>query len=237
MISQFEHRSDQQEMMDDLNCHGQEVNQTLKELGIINRWLGGNHITVNGIGKILDAFDSFQQPLSIADLGCGGGDMLNLVARWARKSGIAVKLYGIDANPNIVEYARSNSQLFPEITYETMDIFSQEFQSQQYDIILCTLFTHHFNETQLVRLFKGMYHQTKLGVVINDLHRHWLAYWSIRLITGLFSQSVMVRNDAPISVQRGFTKRELLRIVDEASIGKFQISWGWAFRWQLILQH
>ena len=222
-------------MMDDLDCAGETLNQTLKELELINRWLGGNQVTIKGIEKLLSALPAQPQQLEIADVGCGGGDMLNLVADWARKLGIKVKLYGVDANPNVVAYARENSKHYPEITYDALNIFSKEFQQRQFDIILCTLFTHHFEHRPLVTLFQTMYRQSRLGVVVNDLHRHWFAYWSILLITRYFSKSAMVQNDAPISVKRGFIKQELLNIVADASIQRFQINWIWAFRWQLIL--
>ena len=223
--------------MDDLDCAGETLNQTLKELELINRWLGGNQVTIKGIEKLLSALPVQPQQLEIADVGCGGGDMLNLVADWARKSGIEVKLYGVDANPNVVAYARENSKRYPEITYEALNIFSQEFQQRQFDIILCTLFTHHFEDRPLVALFQTMYRQSRLGVVINDLHRHWLAYWSILVITRYFSNSVMVKNDAPISVKRGFLRSELAAITRSAAIDQFQINWRWAFRWQLIFWH
>ncbi len=223
--------------MDDLSCGGETLNQTLKELEIINRLLGGNSITLEGIKQLLPVNPDEKQCFEIADLGCGGGDILNLIAQWAHRSGVQVKLYGIDANPNVVAYARKNSRHFPEITYEALDIFSEDFQAKQFDITLCTLFTHHFNQQQLVRLFRNLYQQSRLGVVVNDLHRHWFAYWSILIITRYFSHSTMVKNDAPVSVLRGFLKKELQAILDAASITQYQIKWRWAFRWQLLLWH
>jgi 2-polyprenyl-3-methyl-5-hydroxy-6-metoxy-1,4-benzoquinol methylase len=237
MGSRFKHRCSEQEMMDDLDCAGETLNRTLKELELINRWLGGNQVTINGMGKLLNALPAQPQQLEIADVGCGGGDMLNLVADWARKSGIKVKLYGVDANPNVIAYARENSKRYPEISYEALNIFSQEFQQRQVDIIICTLFTHHFDDQQLEKLFRAMQKQARLGVVINDLHRHWIAYWTILMITRYFSNSAMVRNDAPISVKRGFTRSELLKLMAKSSVKHYQINWRWAFRWQLIFWH
>ena len=237
MSISLQQRSTQEEIMDDLNCSGKVLNQTLKELEVINRWLGGNNITLEGIRKLVSINPRNPQVLEIADLGCGGGDMLNLVARWARESGVKVKLYGIDANPNVVAYARQNSKQYPEISYETLNIFSETFRRQEFDIILCTLFTHHFDDQQLVSLFQNLYQQARLGVVINDLHRHWFAYWFISVVTRYFSASDMVKNDAPISVARGFRKNDLEKMVGAASIECCRITWRWAFRCQLLFWH
>lgn len=229
------HRSNQHEKMDDLNCSGAVVDQTLKELEVINRLLGGNSITLDGIIKIIVRKNIVGKTIEIADLGCGGGDMLKLVARWARKAELKVRLMGIDANPHIIEYANRNSHRYPEIEYKTLDIFSKKFQSHKFDIIICTLFTHHFDDRQLVWLFKSLQQQSRYGVVINDLHRHWLAYWSIRLLTRVFSKSSMIQSDAPISVKRGFRRQELHKIIADAGIDNFRLKWRWAFRWQILI--
>ena len=55
-------------------------------------------------------------------------------------------------------------------------------------------------------------------IIVNDLHRHQLAYLSIVVLTRLFSRSVMVRNDGPLSVRRAFRMDELAGIARRAGI-------------------
>lgn len=226
----LEHRSDELEIMDDLNISGPVIAQTLRELNTINRRLGGNQISISAFKE----FAKKDNQLTLADLGCGGGDIMAQMAKWSRKKGVKSSFTGIDANPHIVEYAKKNTIKYPEITYEPINIFSEEFKKQTYDIIHCCLFVHHFTTQELVRLFKQFKAQAQRGVIINDLHRHPLAYWSIFLLTSLFSKSTMVKNDASISVARGFKKSELVRILKEAGIEKYDLSWKWAFRWKLV---
>lgn len=219
--------------MDDLSSGGEEMDQTLRELETINKWLGGNHVTINGIEKLLQR-KHLKEELVIADLGCGGGDMLILVAEWAKKCRISVKLKGYDANPNIIEYARKNGLDYEEITFETKDIFSDSFKEESFDIVLCTLFTHHFKDDDLAKIFNQFQKQASLGVVINDLHRHPIAYFAIRLLTQFFSKSPMVKYDGPLSVRRAFRKADWHNILQQAEISNFYLRWKWAFRWQLI---
>ena len=70
-----------------------------------------------------------------------------------------------------------------------------------------------------------------IGWFINDLHRHRLAYYSIRLLTAAFSGSYLVRNDAPLSVLRGFSRSEWSRLLASAGMEDSKVSWEWAFRW------
>lgn len=228
----FTKRSDEVELMDDLECSGQVIEQTLKELEIINKWLGGNHVTIDGINQLIT---NLQDEITIADLGCGGGDMLKLIANWARKKKLKVKLIGIDANPNIIEFAQNNCRAYPEIEFMQFDIFSEAFNSQRFDIITSTLFTHHFGDQELISHYQRWLSQTKLGIVINDLHRHWFAYYSIKWLTSLFSNSEMVKNDASVSVLRSFRKNELREIMLKAKVNKYEMKWMWAFRWQLVI--
>ncbi|OEK02735.1 SAM-dependent methyltransferase [Roseivirga sp. 4D4] len=229
----FEKRAYEEELMDDLDSGGEIIDQTLRELETINRLLGGNQVTINGLQKLLKNHTA-TKPIVIADLGCGGGDIMILVAKWARKKGYKVELKGYDANPNIIDYARKNCIDYPEISFYTEDIFSDDFKANRFDIVICTLFTHHFKDDQLISIFHQFKTQAKIGVVINDLHRHWFAYHSIKLLTQLFSKSPMVQYDAPLSVRRAFRKNELEKIMASAEINAFSLKWMWAFRWQLI---
>lgn len=229
----LEQRSEQQEIMDDLNISGDVIGQTLKELDVINRRLGGNAISLAAFRRFLKT----HQIHTLADLGCGGADILIEMARMANQMQAEVSFTGVDANENIVTYARQHTSNHKNIHIRCENIFSEQFRQNQYDIIHCCLFTHHFTSEELVFLFKSFIQQARVGIIINDLHRHWLAYHSIKLITRFFSRSYMVRNDAAISVARGFKKRELQDILEKAGISNYKLNWRWAFRWQLIITH
>lgn len=232
-MSIYDHRSAEDEIMDDLSYEGEILNQTLRELDTINRLLGGNHVTLNGIKKLIAP--SLDKTWKIIDVGCGGGDILKLIANWARKNNIKVELQGVDANPNVIKYAVENCSGYSEINFRADDIFSDEFKKMDCDILTATLFLHHFDDQELSQLFTQFQKQAKIGIVVNDLHRHWLAYRSINLLTGLFSKSSMVKNDAGVSVLRSFRKTDWIRILGNADVSNFKLTWMWAFRWQLII--
>lgn len=230
----FKVRSTEIEIMDDLLCAGDVVHQTLRELEFINKWLGGNAVTITALDQLLKDCPAHEK-VTIVDLGCGGGDMLRIIQRWAEEKGIPVKLIGVDANPHIITFARKNQLHLPEIEFLALDIFSEEFKNIRFDVALGTLFYHHFNNDQLSAFFKNLQNQAKKGIVINDIHRHPLAYYSIKWLTAMFSGSSMVRFDAPLSVLRAFKKAELTAILKNAGIKDFTLRWKWAFRWQVII--
>lgn len=235
MSSLYARRSQKPELMDDFEVDGFIIEQTLRELEIINKWLGGNYVTINAIDKLIGK--DRDKTWRIIDLGCGGGEMLKLIALWARKRSIRVELIGIDANQHVVNYAEKNSLEFPEISFITGNVLSEDVMPMAADIITATLFTHHFSDKDLIWLFQRAKKCASVGLVINDLHRHWFAYRSIKMLTALFSKSPLVKNDAGLSVLRAFKKHELVRILQAAGISQFSIKWRWAFRWQVIARN
>ncbi len=238
MALDFTIRNTQTEWMDDLDCHGEIVDQTLRELGTINKLLGGNAVTLRGLDKLISRYSiSKDQVIHIADIGCGGGDMLIEIEKWADRRGIKVKLTGIDANANIVEYARKHCAAHDRISFKTANVLSPEFATEKYDIIIGILFFHHFDSECLEQLFSSLMRQASMGLVINDLHRHWFGYHSIKILTKLFSRSPMVQEDGPLSVLRGFSRNEIDHILSVSCPGTYTLGWYWAFRWLAVVSN
>jgi 2-polyprenyl-3-methyl-5-hydroxy-6-metoxy-1,4-benzoquinol methylase len=231
----LKNRASGPELMDDLTLASDDLRQNLDELETINTWLGGYQPVLNALSRLRKRF-STGQSLRVADLGSGGGDTLRYIADWARKNGVMVELTGIDANQFMLDYARAKSRDYPEISYQQFDIFSSEFKTQPYDVLTCSLFCHHFDDAELVALLRQWQQQAQVAVVINDLHRHWLAYHSIKWLTRLLGGSYLVQHDAPLSVARAFRRADWQALLAQAGITDYELRWRWAFRWQLIIK-
>jgi len=226
-------RSSAAEMMDDFTIEGSVLRDTLDKLETINRLLGGNSATLKGLKKIL-LKSSKTKTITIVDLGCGHGDILRDVAKFGRKNSYKFKLIGIDANNAAIDYAKSLSKDYPELSFETIDIFSEDFKKQTYDVVLCTLFLHHFKNNEIIPFLKSTVQKASIGVIVNDLHRHKLAYYLFKMI-GLFIKNKMVREDGLTSVLRAFKRNELETILTKTGVN-FSIQWKWAFRYLWVLK-
>lgn len=226
------YRSEETEIMDDFSLEGEVFRDTLDKLETINRTLGGNVVTINGVKKLIQNQPK-DKTITIIDLGCGHGDILRDLAKFGRKKGYTFNLVGIDANQDAIDYANELSKEFPELSFKAIDIFSEKFQELNYDIVLCTLFAHHFKDEELKPLLKSLVQRASLGVVINDLHRNKLSYYLFKLI-GLFVKNRMVREDGLTSILRAFKRKDLENISKEINV-EASIQWKWAFRYQWIL--
>jgi ubiquinone/menaquinone biosynthesis C-methylase UbiE len=233
------YRSNEKELIDDLELDNDALRENLEELALINKYLGGNQVTISGLKKLTSNTNipvtSNQSPITIADLGCGGGDMLIVMANWAKKQNLNAQFIGIDANDFMIDFAKKRTANYQNISYLHQNIFAEEFKQHQFDIVTMTLFCHHFDDESLIKILQQFRKQTRLGVVINDIHRHWFAYHSIAWITKLFLKSYLVKNDAKLSVWRAFRKKDLENIVQKAGFTNYTIRWKWAFRWEVVI--
>ena len=233
MLIQTKYRTEEEEIMDDFSLKGQELQDALDKIASINQLLGGNKLTLQGVEKLLQ--NKPQSIITVVDVGCGNGDMLRALADYAKLRNIQVQLIGIDANAFTINYAQKLSEDYPMISYQCEDIFSEVFSQMNYDIILCTLTLHHFKNKQIDYLTQLFTKQSRIGVVINDLHRSAIAYRLFQLICFVFGLNRMSKEDGLVSILRGFKKSELVEFSKKINVSKQIIQWKWAFRYQWII--
>ena len=228
----FKHRSYQKELLDETIIAKELLFQNLKELEIINTYLGGHRVSLKGLRKIIN-----DKPLPthhLMDIGCGGGDSIKVIQQWAVKNKYRIKITGIDLKQDCIDYAHNNCKNIAGVTFRCDDFRTAFFEAEKITIVHASLFCHHFTETEIIS-FMELCNKNKAIFVINDLERNPLAYYSIKLLTVLFSKSRLVKNDAPLSVRRGFKKTEWKAMLQQSGIKKYSIQNYWAFRHLIIV--
>jgi 2-polyprenyl-3-methyl-5-hydroxy-6-metoxy-1,4-benzoquinol methylase len=226
----FKFRSYTPELLDGSDIPELDLFQNLKELHFINKYLGGYRITFDALKKLIHQSNSNY---SIVDIGSGGGDTLKEIYTWCISQKINTELFGIDLKQSCVNYSNQNNPK-PAIKFINDDYENALKHIENIDFIHASLFCHHLNEEQIISLIHFA-QKNKATLIINDLERNPIAYYSIKVLTNLFSKSYLVKNDAPLSVLRGFKKREWLAIIKQSGAHKFTVKNMWAFRHQVII--
>ena len=225
----LKYRSYKAELLDAENIPAADIALNLKELEFINKHLGGHAITIRGFKKLLGN----RKQITVCEIGCGGGDNLNAIAAYCKKKNIQVSFIGIDIKDSCISYAKENCKGL-QVEWICKDYRLAEFNEQP-DIIFNALFCHHFRQGAVEEICTWMYKNSKLGFFINDLQRNPIAFYSIKWLTQLFSNSYLVRHDAPLSVARGFKRKEWLQVFAATKIPFTAIRWVWAFRYLIIV--
>ena len=231
MVS-FKDRSGEAEMMDAPNIPVKILYKNLGELDILNRYLGGHSISMEGIMRLVV---DHQKEYHIVDLGCGSGDVLKYIARWAKSNQYLVKLTGVDKNSDAIKYLTANCSEYPEINGVGSDYKDYLESDPRIDIVHCSLFCHHLNNHELSELFRYLRSYARVGFVINDLQRSSIAYYSVWFLTRLLNGTVLSRHDGPISVLRAFSRDELEKLLHQAGFNEISIQKRWAFRYLVIV--
>jgi 2-polyprenyl-3-methyl-5-hydroxy-6-metoxy-1,4-benzoquinol methylase len=229
------YRTNEPEIMDDFALEGETLRDALDKIAKINRLLGGNQLTLQGVQQLLKDI-SKSKTITIVDIGCGNGDMLRALADYGKKNNYSFNLIGIDANAFTVNHAETLSKAYENISYRCEDIFDAEFKSLPYDMVLCTLTLHHFKDEEILSLMKVFYQNASIGIVINDLHRSAIAYRLFQALCFVFQLNDMSREDGLVSILRGFKKAEIENYSKQLQLKKYTIQWKWAFRYQWIIQ-
>jgi SAM-dependent methyltransferase len=233
----LKHRANTPELLDADNIPYEDMCSNLAELNTINTLLGGHAITIKGCKHFLDKYKDWNRPLIIAEIGCGGGDNLSAIRKLLQRRYISYRLVGVDIKPECLMYAARKA---PDLhtTWVCSDYRHTQWPSNtKPDIIFSSLFCHHFTDEQLHELLKWLQENSTLGFFINDLHRHPVAYYSIKILTALFSASRYVKNDGPLSVKRAFIKPEWKTLLRHAGISTYHLTHEWAFRYLICVNH
>jgi 2-polyprenyl-3-methyl-5-hydroxy-6-metoxy-1,4-benzoquinol methylase len=227
---QLKLRSNENEFLDNSIIATKDLYRNLVELDAINTQLGGYNASLKGFNSILTK----KTVRTVLDIGFGGGDSIKQLSKFADKKNEKLFFYGVDLKKDCVNYAERNlSELNnKKLICDDYRNISEELL-KQIDVIHCSLFLHHLTDEEIISLFK-FGKKNQCIILANDLHRNRFAYYSIKFLTALFSKSWLVKNDAPLSVKRGFKKSELVSLLEKAGFKNYSVKWSWAFRYIII---
>lgn len=215
MFPKFALRSVEPELMDGADYSPEEFAASLSDIRRVNRYLGGKRNLFRHLLPMMEAFRGRR--LRLLDLGTGSADLPIAIVKWARRRRIAIDFVVMDLNGFAAHEAQRLCAAYPEISIVQADALHPPFPDASFDFVIASLFLHHFETPAAAHLIASFSKIARVAVLINDLRRHPIAYYSIKILTRLFGASRLVRHDAALSVRRGFTIRdveEIARLAD-----------------------
>ncbi len=190
--------------------------------------------TAMAIWRALNRALGRPQRLRVLDVACGGGDVTIALWSLARRAGVQVQMKGIDISGPAIERAREKAECErASVCFEKGDALTGRLEGG-YDVVMSSLFLHHLDETDAVRLLRTMAAASRGLVIIDELNRSPTGYLLALLGTRLLSRSRVVHVDGPRSVRSAFSTTEVAELARQAALGSVQIQRRWPSRWMLI---
>jgi 2-polyprenyl-3-methyl-5-hydroxy-6-metoxy-1,4-benzoquinol methylase len=171
---------------------------------------------------------------SLLDVGYGQGDMLRTIHGWAIRRGLKPRLTGIDLSPWSAAAAAAATDPALQINYLVGDVFDYA-PDVPIDFVVSSLVAHHMPDDLLMRFIRWMEENARRGWFINDLHRHPVAYYGFMVLSTAAMLHRMVRHDGLISVARGFTRSEWLRLLAASQLAPESVAVDWRFPFRICI--
>ena len=227
-------RSMAREMMDSPDNSPRELlEDDLRNLRIINRYLGNYRVVLAGLARLIE--EQKLKRFSLLDVGTGSADIPAAIASWAGRHHLTTQLIGLEPEPVTLQAAVSQTRDYPEIALVRGDARALPLASASVDFVLSSQMLHHFSEDDIINLLRGWSRVARRAIIVCDLVRHPVAYYGIRLVTKALTRNIMTRTDGPLSVQRAFTLEEWRDLFERAGIGPFRLFAKFPFRQMTLI--
>ncbi len=164
----------------------------------------------------------------LLDVGFGSGDMLRDIAKWACASGFTADLTGVDLNPHGRPIAQSLTPRHLNIEFITGDY--ERLEDRSFDFVVSSLVAHHMSHEQLMAFLRFMERKAMKGWLINDLHRHAVAYLGFPMLAAMLKCHPIVRHDGRLSIARSYRPDEWLPLLQEAEVSGANVFCMFPFR-------
>lgn len=212
----FKQRSSELELLDTGEYTPEEYEGCLRELRRINRWLGDRNALEETLLREIKR-ENIKQ-FSVLDVGAGSGELLRVIAKFARKTERKSSLCGLELNLRSAQAILEESKNFAEISSIRGNALGLPFADNSYDYVICSLFTHHFGDEKVVEIFREMRRVARRRIFAIDLHRDPTAYFFYTTIGKIFLHNRLVRHDGALSILRSFVPDELERLGKKAGL-------------------
>ncbi|MGI8812640.1 MAG: methyltransferase domain-containing protein [Pyrinomonadaceae bacterium] len=217
----FKTRSLKLERIDTGDYTPAEYARFLKEIAFINRHLGDRRALKKTL--LSDVAAAGLDRFTVLDVGAGSGYLLKTISKHAARSGSKVFSVGLDLNEISARTIAADSADCDDISTVRGDALRLPFRDDAFDYAMCSLFTHHLNDQQIIAALREMSRVSRRGIYVIDLHRHPAAYVLYKVFCFVFRISPLVREDGLLSVLRAFTPEEFRSFSDTAGFGSGKV--------------
>ncbi|HEX8476495.1 MAG TPA: methyltransferase domain-containing protein [Pyrinomonadaceae bacterium] len=228
MFESFQSRSHELEHLDKGDYTPAEYEGCMVELRRVNRFLGDARALKRSLLPEIER--AGLKEFSVLDVGAGSGELLRVVAVWARAKGMRARLMGVELNRRSASAIVEESGAFDEIGAVRCDALRLPFADDAFDYVMSSLFLHHLADESMSAALVEMARVARRRVFVIDLHRHAVAYYFYTTVGRAFLHNRLVREDGALSIRRGFKPEELGALATRAGLHDAKVQRRFPYR-------
>jgi 2-polyprenyl-3-methyl-5-hydroxy-6-metoxy-1,4-benzoquinol methylase len=232
MIGRLRERASRCEWMDDGTASGPQLQEAFRHLQRLNRLLGASGPMLYGVRQLWARMGKPGE-LTVLDAGSGSGDINRRLLKWADRRGIRIRIMLVDPSAEARIEAKRLFAHENRVVFVQRNVF--DIPPRHADIVTASQFVHHLPSQRLPGDIRRLLDISRVGVVINDLHRHWMSWSAVWLLTRLLSRNRCIWHDGPLSVAKGFRRSEFTALARQLQVPEMICRWRPLFRYAVIL--
>jgi SAM-dependent methyltransferase len=214
-VTRLRRVAEAEERMDLPGVDPATLEQALRHVALVNRWLGARRALLRHIPWGLPPGRS-----RILDVGTGAADLPIAVARWGLRSGRPIQIMAVDRHAATLAVARRRTAGIPDVCTARADGLRLPFREGAFDLALLSMTLHHMDGSALVAILEELARVTRGGrVLVAELRRALPHYLGARFLAAtVWRGNPITRHDGPLSVLRSFTPPELRDLARQAGL-------------------
>ena len=221
-----------EELMD-LPAGDAELEASLDHLAGLNRWLGGRRAVLKALVPLLP--DSGT--VALLDVGTGSGELPSTLVVWAAAHRRRFRIVAADRHPQTIRIARDRTRLHRPITTTQCDVLRLPYADRSFDFAVLSLTLHHLPDADRPAALRELARVAHRAVIVSELERSWPNDLGAKALAAtLWRGNRLTRHDAPMSVRRAFTPRELRDVAAEAGLDRVKIERRYFYRLVLVAE-
>lgn len=202
-----------QEKMDDPNVDPAQLEKALVFIRSVNKRHGGIAASISAVSKQARRIPA-TETIRILDVATGSADIPLAIAHWAKGASRRVEITAVDNHPTTLNLAQAHlagadADLASRVTLARGDArrLTDDFDAGSFHIVHTAMFLHHLPEIELLTVLRVMDRLASHALIAADILASPISSIAIKLMT--LTKPEIIKHDARVSVENGFTSREL----------------------------